>query len=124
MTYYTSEPDKFYPLGNGAWRYRYNIEAVEASDGDAPAQWRSDEVEVWQPLTSDKILEAVIAATCPASREQKLVNEYNAANLGLVGGGKTSDEAKERIAAYRDFLTLRANLKAAVEADCSAAGII
>ena len=78
---------------------------------------------VWGPLTSNKITEAVISSICPASHEQKLVNEYNAATLGLIGGAKTSDAAKERIAAYKEFLQLRSELKATVDADCAQMGI-
>ena len=57
------------------------------------------------------------------SHEQKLVNEFNAANLGMVGGSKTSDEAKERIAAYKEFLECRKTLKEQVDADCVELGI-
>jgi hypothetical protein len=78
---------------------------------------------VWAPLTANKITEAVIAAVCPVSHEQKLVNEYNAAQLGMVGSSKTSDEAKEKIARYKEFLEYRSSLKAQVDADCEALGI-
>ena len=68
-------------------------------------------------------IEEQITAICPASHEQKLVNEFNAANLGMVGGSKTSDEAKERIAAYKEFLECRKTLKEQVDADCVELGI-
>lgn len=51
--------------------------------------------------------------------EQKLINEYNAANLGVYGGSKSSDEAKAKIASYKDFLAARAALKAQIDADCA-----
>ena len=59
---------------------------------------------------------------CDHNYEQKLVNEYNAAQLGLYGS-KTSDEAKKHIAAYTEYLNTRATLKAQVDADCAELGI-
>lgn len=128
---YDHEPSTLEAVGDGSFRYRFNIEenTVEhIAEGDAaPAatrtEWLCDEVIVWGPLTSNKITEAVISSICPASHEQKLVNEYNAATLGLIDGSKTSDAAKERIAAYKEFLQLRSELKAAVDADCAQLGI-
>lgn len=125
---YDHKPSVLEAVGNGSYRYRYNIEErnIDVHNGEdseaTRTDWVCDEVIVWE-LTSNNITEAVIAAACPASREQKLVNEYNAANLGLVGGSKTSEEAKERIAAYREFLEHRAALKAQVDADCAELGI-
>ena len=84
---------------------------------------RCMEGTVWEPLTANKITEAVIASVCPANHEQKLVNEYNAAQLGMIGGSKTSGEAGAKIAAYKDFLERRNALKAQIDEDCSALGI-
>lgn len=128
---YDHEPSVLEAVGNGSYRYRYSIEesavAHFAEGSNEPVvsrtEWLCDEVIVWGPLTSNKITEAVISSICPASHEQKLVNEFNAANLGLIGGSKTSDAAKERIAAYKEFLQLRAELKATVDADCAQLGI-
>lgn len=132
MAFYDQQPSKFEAVGNGSILYRFNIRETEApanaetSDeteakeaAEPRKQWECDEVTVWQPLTANKILEAVIASGWSASREQKLVNDYNAASLGLI----TSDEAKLRIEAYREFLQSRADLKAQVDADCAEQGI-
>ena len=135
MAFYDQQPSKFEAVGNGSILYRFNIRETEAPANEASdepeakeaaeprKQWECDEVTVWQPLTANKILEAVIASGWSASREQKLVNDYNAASLGLMGGSKTSDEAKLRIEAYREFLQSRANLKTQVDADCAEQGI-
>ena len=126
MANYDSQPSKFEAVGNGSFLYRYNIQEVEnapAQEGETPStHFECEEVTVWPPVTSDKITKAVLANTCDVNREQKLVNEYNAAQLGLYGA-KTSDEAKEKIQAYKDFLELRANLKSVVDADCEELGI-
>ncbi len=132
MANYDAKPSILEAVGNGSFLYRFNIEEktseVYAEGENKPVStrtsWDCDEVVVWSPLTSNKITEAVISAICPASHEQKLVNEYNAANLGLVGGSKTSEEAKKRIAAYKEFLEYRAALKERVDADCADLGIL
>lgn len=131
MANYDAKPAVIEAVGNGSFLYRFNIEekTVEVhAEGENEAvearkSWECDEVVVWSPVSANKITEAVIAAVCPASHEQKLVNEYNAANLGLVGGSKSSEEAKKKIAAYKEFLEYRAQLKDRVDADCAEFGI-
>ena len=129
MAYYDSKPSKLEAVGNGSYLYRFNIEEVvpELIEGEEQqertSQWKCDEVTVWSPLTSNKITEAVIATICPASHEQKLVNEFNAANLGMIGAANTSDEAKLPIAKYKEFLNNRQALKAQVDEDCEELGI-
>lgn len=133
MAFYDEKPSKLEAVGNGSFLYRFNIE--EQTVQDAPhdpdtaeplprSQWKCDEVTVYAPLTANKITEAVIALICPASHEQKLVNEYNAARLGLVGGSEQSREAQKKINAYTAFLLRREEVKRQIDEDCSASGII
>ena len=75
-------------------------------------------------LSSNKITETVITEKWDNNREQKLVNEFNAANLGMIGGAKSSEEAKAKIEAYKAYLSERATLKAQVDADCLEYGIL
>lgn len=128
MAFYDQKPSTLEAVGNGSYMYRFDIEEKQApannnEGSEEPeanrTQWQCEEVVVWSPLTANKILEAVIAHCVPATREQKLVNDYNAAQLGMVGGSKTSDEAKEKIAAYKEFLSLRATLKNEVDSVCA-----
>ena len=131
MANYDAKPSKLEAVGNGSYLYRFNIkektEEFHAKGQDEPVvtrtSWECEEVTVWSPLTSNKITEAVIGTLCPVSHEQKLVNEYNAANLGLVGGSKTSDAAKTAISRYKEFLEQRTALKSMVDADCEELGI-
>lgn len=131
MANYDAKPSILEAVGNGSFLYRFNIEEntseIHAEGTDEPVStrtsWDCDEVVVWAPLTSNKITEAVIGTLCPVSHEQKLVNEYNAANLGLIGGSKTSDAAKNAIDRYKEFLEQRAFLKDMVDADCAELGI-
>lgn len=123
---YDNEPSVLEAVGNGSHRYHYDIKAVktesaEKSSGtESKTQYECQEVIVWEPLTSNKITEAVIAEKWDSNQEQKLINEYNAIQLGI-----TTDKAEIAIktAAYKEFLEERARLKAIVDADCKTLGI-
>jgi hypothetical protein len=135
VAFYDNQPTKLEAVGNGSFVYRFNIQKVEnpapaETDGvtaqaEAPVkeQWKCEEVTVWSPLSSNKITERVITEKWDNNQEQKLVNEFNAANLGMYDGSKTSEEAKAKIAAYKAYLSERASLKAQVDADCLEFGI-
>ena len=131
LAFYDNKPSVLEAVGNGSYKYRFDIteinpEVISLTDKDVQevqrTQWQCQEVIVWSPVTSNKITEAVITEVCDHNYEQKLVNEYNAAQLGLYGS-KTSDEAKKHIAAYTEYLNTRATLKAQVDADCAELGI-
>lgn len=120
--YYDLKPAKLYRLKQGVCRYVYDIEkhTVDNGDGVQPmTQWSGEEVEVAEPVTSNRITQAVIAARWDADYEQKLINEYNAAKLGLYD----DDTAAAKIDAYEAFLRERAALKAQIDADCEELGI-
>ena len=134
--YYDEKPSVISEVGNGSILYRYGITEVETTQGQSQTdtdateeqtatkkQFACQEVVVWSPITSNRITEAVITNRWDSNYEQKLINEFNAAQLGLLGGAKSSDEAKACIAAYTDYLTERAALKAQVDADCVTLGI-
>lgn len=129
IAFYDNQPTKLEAVGNGSYVYRFNIEELvpvlteENAEEKKMSQWKCEEVTVWSPLSSNKITEAVITEKWDNNQEQKLVNEYNAANLGLLGA-KTSEEAKARIEAYKAYLTERASLKAQVDNDCLELGIL
>ena len=134
LAFYDNKPSILEAVGNGSYKYRFDItenipETVatlsddsNAQEGEQRTQWQCQEVTVWSPVTSNKITEAVITEVCDHNYEQKLVNEYNAAQLGLYGS-KTGEEAKKHIAAYTEYLNTRAALKAQVDADCAELGI-
>lgn len=128
VAFYDNKPPYLEAVGNGSYVYRFNIEETvpeltEENAGEEKAsQWKCEEVTVWAPLSANKITEAVISGKWDKNYEQKLVNEYNSAQLGLLGGTE-SDEAQARIGAYKAFLTERAELKAQVDAVCAELGI-
>ncbi len=125
---YDNKPSVYEANGDGSYTYRWNIKEVQKSIGNGSEEtvtsYECDEVVVWGTVTSDKLTEAVIGAVWPNNREQKFINEYNAAQLGVYGGSKTTDEAKAKIAAYKQFLTDRNALKAQIDQDCATFGII
>lgn len=127
IAYYDNQPVKLQAVGNGSYIYRFNIRKVEQTaitdEILIRERWECEEVIVWAPLSSNKIAETVITDKWDNNREQKLVNEFNAANLGLYGGMKTSEEAKAKISAYKEYLEARVALKAQVDADCIELGI-
>ena len=134
LAFYDNKPSILEAVGNGSYKYRFDITenipetvATLSDDSDTQeveqrTQWQCQEVTVWSPVTSNKITEAVITEVCDHNYEQKLVNEYNAAQLGLYGS-KTGEEAKKHIAAYTEYLNTRAALKAKVDTDCAKLGI-
>jgi hypothetical protein len=118
---YDNQPEVLGALGNGAYRYRWNISEVEIEIGndEVAKKWQCEEVTVWPTLTANKITKAVISEIWPSDYEQKLVNEYNAAQLGVY------DEvtASKKVEQYRAFLVERNRIKAQVDKDCEALGI-
>ena len=114
---YDNAPAKLEAVGNGSWRYRWNIGL--ADEKDEQKGWTCEEATVWEPLTANKITEAVITEAFAPNYEQKLVNDYNAAALGVA----TGEDAKAKKARYAAFLEERAKLKAQVDEDCAVIGI-
>lgn len=113
-TYSNTPLNRLEPVGDGSYFYRWNIVENKVSEELAGMRWSADEVVVSPPITANTILESVIGAMWPTNYEQKLINEYNAAILG-ISDGEVADRSRE---AYVTFLSERAELKARVEADC------
>ena len=114
-------------VGSGSYLYRWDIHAEKqeqpSEDGEGVTTrlvWVAEEVTVWMPLTPNRITSAVITEAFPADYEQKLLNEYNAANLGMI---PDREETEKRRQAYTDFLRRRAELKNEIDAFCAEQGI-
>lgn len=130
QAFYDNQPKKLEAVGDGSFRYRFNIREEEkpaqgsensetAQEAQAQTQWVCEEVTVWAPLTANKITEKVLTERWDGNYEQKLVNEYNSAQMGLL----SEEEAALRTESYRAFLTERTQLKSQVDADCAELGI-
>lgn len=117
---YDNKPITIEAVGNGSFLYRYNIQDIEVvREEKTTTQFQCDEVTVWGPLTSNKITDAVISSRWESNYEQKLINEYNAAVMGLYD----AEVAELKKKSYSDFLAERANLKTQIDSDCSQFGI-
>ena len=85
--FYSQKPKVLEAVGNGSYLYRYNIteEQIEATEQtEQQTQWSCEEVTVWAPLSANKITEKVLTEKWDNNYEQKLVNEYNAAVMGML----------------------------------------
>lgn len=116
QTYYDHKPEVLQAYGKDIYRYRYDIKDISTEEG---VQWTAQEVKLYAPITANKITAAVIADRWDNNFEQKLVNEYNAAKLGIY----SEEEAQAKIYAYAEFLAARSALKLQVDEDCAALGI-
>lgn len=119
-TYYDEKPAAIEAVGNGGYYYRWNIQEETTESEEQPRkQWQCEQVIVYAPLTSNKIVQAVIAEVWGLDIENKMLNEFNGAQLGVYDEASAAD----KIAKYKQFLAERNALKAQVDADCKEAGI-
>lgn len=121
MATYDNKPSIYEANGDGSYTYRWDIQAVEVPAGtdneESTTKWECEEVIVWGTVTSNKLTDAVINHLWPKDHEQKLINEYNGATLGLFGA-KTSTKAQNKIDAYKEFLNKRKAIKLQIDTDC------
>jgi hypothetical protein len=116
--FYDHNPSVLEAVGNGSYLYRWNIKESEVTDsinGESIRQWECQEVTVWIPLTSNKITQAVIGELWDSDYEQKLINEYNSAVMGIYNEAL----AAEKIETYKNFLAERKRIKELVDTDCT-----
>ena len=120
-TYSNNKPKVFEAIGDGGFRYNYNIKEVEVDRLDITdsksivkqTQWEYDNVLIYPPIDQDKITRAVISNTWDRDFENKLINDYNAISLGVFSG----QEAAEKLERYRAFLNQRKKLKEMINQD-------
>ena len=109
-------------IGNGNYRYNYNIKEIEFEDIvfvndietiEKQIQWEYDSVIIYLPIDKDKITKAVIANTWNINYENKLINDYNEISLGNL----TEEEINKRTDNYITFLQERKRLKEMIDND-------
>lgn len=109
-TQFASKPEIFEKEDNGVVIYNSDIQVVkEDTDEGIKTSYTAVRVCLHEPINSDIVLAKTIEAMWPPSVENKLVNDYQAATLGLA------DEMY--IDRYKEFLKERAKLKLKVEQD-------
>lgn len=117
-----TQPAKIERIGLKKIIYRWDIQSSLLADPmtDEPfTQYEYYQVVVYCPITANKITKKVIETVWPVDYEQKLVNDYNAAQLNLFD----ADTSQQIIDRYTQFLLERSALKAQIDADCVEAGI-
>lgn len=122
-TYSDNKPEIFESIGDGGYRYNYNIKEIEVDRFDIidnenetnikQTQWEYDNVIIYLPIDKNKITKAVIANTWNINYENKLINDYNEISLGNL----TEEEIDKRTNNYITFLQERKRLKEMIDND-------
>ena len=114
--------------GQGTFLYNHNIKEVLVIEDETGGititedkkkatgkMWQYDSLRVEYPRTRKNIYATLLEARYPQDVQQKLVNDYQAAQMEIL----EDEEAEAAIAAYRAFLTDRKVIKAMVTEDCA-----
>lgn len=96
----------------GTTLYNFNQHYVEEvqQDGSKKKVNEYDSLRVDYPVNANTVFETLITSKYPNNQESKLLNDFNAAVAGI------EDESKKK--PYLDFLQMRKELHAMVDADC------
>lgn len=114
--------------GQGTFLYNHNIKEVsviESKDGGTVittdtekatgTMFQYDSVRVEYPKTADNIFSTLLTAKYSTKTENKLVNEYQSAVLGLL--------APDAKVPYENFLKDRLSIRSMIDTDCEALNI-
>ena len=122
-TYSDNKPKVFEHIGDGGFKYNYNIKEIEVDrfniiDNEnetdiKQTQWEYDNVIIYLPINKDKIIKTVIANTWDINYENKLINDYNEISLGNI----TEEEIDKRTNNYITFLQERKRLKELIDSE-------
>ena len=112
-TYYNEQPAEFFRDQYHA-EIRLGIQQEPTSEDTDTAQWSATVIPAFEPLTQNKFIESAMSLIYGNDYEDKLINEYNAANLGIYDE-ETSRSMTER---YKAFLTNRKAMKQEIERIC------
>lgn len=119
-TYYNSEPEAFDRAKFSA-TLRLDIREEAATGEDETAtQYSALEFMIFLPITQNRFIEQIFTELYGNDYEAKLINEYNAAQMGLYPDDGTKAAKIQR---YRDFLAERAATKRQIEDICATNGI-
>ena len=98
--------------GQGTFHYNHNLKEVLVIEDENGGVTITEDEEF--PRTRKNIYATLLDARYPQDIQQKLMNDYQAAQMEIL----EDEEAEAAIAAYRAFLNDRKAIKAMVTADC------
>lgn len=129
MIHYDFKPSKLEANGNGSYTYRWGIQEVqvenhlggsdnsEQMEVENTTKWTCNEVIVWGMVTNDKLKKAVITHLWDSDKEAKIINDYNAAQLGILTERSATD-------GYKEYLKQRKAIKEMIDNDCKELNIL
>ena len=113
LTQSNDKPQVWSAVGNGSYLYRFNIKEIEVpaqtEGAEVTKAWQYNEVVVWGPVTSDGVTKEVMNYIWSKDAEQKYINDYNAATLGILDSSY--------IEAYKNFMIQRKSIKEQIDKD-------
>lgn len=97
----------------GTTLYNFNQHFVEVEqDGEEKVKVNEyNSLRVDYPINANHIFETLITEMYPNNEEQKMLNDYNAVQLGI--------EPEDKKQAYLNFLEVRKQMRALVDSDCT-----
>lgn len=109
--FYDERPTTFESVGNGSYRYRFDIQKLKhrSERQESDNGYSCFEVIVFGPVTRTKVKQIVIDEIWGSGIEEKLINDYNAVQLGIL------DESYKQ--PYIDFLSNRKMIKEMIDED-------
>jgi hypothetical protein len=111
ITGFSTKPDVLQSVGQQLTAYRWNMQETNAEHNGITTQgFSAHEVIIEGMVTASKIKQAVLNAVWGKDQEAKYINDFNAANAGILDASY--------IDAYKTFLTERKALKDQISADC------
>lgn len=107
---------------DGTYYYNTEIKEVEVSaengetDGKTKTEkkWQAEQYTIQNPITKANVKRTVILEHWDKDEQEKLINEYNSAILGVLPTKEEKDAAKSK---YKAFLEERKSLIEKIEAD-------
>lgn len=107
---------------DGTYYYNTEIKEVEVSaengetDGKTKTEkkWQAEQYTIQNPITKANVKRTVILEHWDKDEQEKLINEYNSATLGVLSVKEEKDTAKSK---YKAFLEERKSLIEKIEAD-------
>ena len=110
-TYYNEQPAEFF---RDQYHAEIRLGIQQEAQAEDTAQWSATVIPAFEPLSQNKFIESAMSLLYGNDYEDKLINEYNAANLGIYDE-ETSRAMTER---YKAFLANRKSMNQEIERIC------